>query len=187
MQRTVIIDGKTYEYEYEIKRVKNINLSINREKSIRVSANPKVPIAKIEDFIIKNKSFIYRAFDKIDKSKESIGIDKNVSKAELELLKVKIESYAKLYFPYFEKKGIKYPEIKYRKMTSRWGSCHYKKGKIVFNAYLCKVANDLTEYVVAHELCHFLEPNHGARFYAHLQNVLPDYKQRRKRLKSVII
>ena len=187
MQRTVIIDGKAYNYEYVIKNVKNINLSINREKTIRVSANPKVPIAKIEDFIIKNKSFILRAFDRIDKSKERVGIDKSVSKSEFERLKEKIETYVNIYFSYFEKRGIKYPEIQYRKMTSRWGSCHYKKGKIVFNSYLSKVADDLIEYVVVHELFHFIVPDHSKQFYANVERLLPDYKQRRKRLKSVII
>ena len=79
------------------------------------------------------------------------------------------------------------PKIKYRKMTSRWGSCHYKKGKIVFNSYLSKVADDLIEYVVVHELCHFIVPDHSKQFYANVERLLPDYKQRRKRLKNIVI
>ena len=39
------------------------------------------------------------------------------------------------------------------------------------------------EYVVVHEFCHFAHPNHSAAFWAAVERVLPDYRQREKMLK----
>ena len=39
------------------------------------------------------------------------------------------------------------------------------------------------DLVVVHELCHIREKNHGPRFYALLEQYLPDYKERKKLLK----
>ena len=38
------------------------------------------------------------------------------------------------------------------------------------------------DYVVVHELAHLHEPNHGPRFWRRVEDVLPDCKERRKRL-----
>ena len=39
------------------------------------------------------------------------------------------------------------------------------------------------EYVVVHEFCHFAHPNHSPAFWAAVEKVLPDYRQREKLLK----
>jgi len=38
--------------------------------------------------------------------------------------------------------------------------------------------------VVVHELAHLREMNHGPRFWQHVQDVLPDYAERRAALKN---
>ena len=44
-----------------------------------------------------------------------------------------VESLCRRIYPTFEKLGVEYPEIKYRHMTSRWGSCHPTRGRLTFN------------------------------------------------------
>ena len=69
------------------------------------------------------------------------------------------------------------PEIKYRKMKSRWGVCFTRKNSITINSYLIHYPLRCLEYVVLHELCHFIIPNHSKRFYNILENRMPDYKE----------
>ena len=69
-------------------------------------------------------------------------------------------------------------------MTTRWGSCHYAKGGIVLNTALAAVEGELLDYVTLHELVHFLHPNHGPGFYAAMDALLPDWREKRRRLKG---
>lgn len=45
--------------------------------------------------------------------------------------------------------------------------------------------NDVVDYVVVHELAHITEMNHSLRFWAIVESVLPDYKERQARLKAL--
>ena len=90
-------------------------------------------------------------------------------------------------YPYFEKFGVKYPVIKFRKMVSRWGSCHPGKGILTFNTNLMYAPYECVEYVVLHEFTHFLVPNHSDKFYEELSKVCPEWKEYRKKLKEIII
>ena len=45
-------------------------------------------------------------------------------------------------------------------------------------------SDDIIDYVVVHELCHRKEMNHSKRFWAEVEKVLPDYKEREKWLKD---
>ena len=40
------------------------------------------------------------------------------------------------------------------------------------------------DYVVVHELCHIRHKNHSRAFYAMIESIMPDYKQREKELKG---
>lgn len=73
-------------------------------------------------------------------------------------------------------------KIAYRNMKSRWGSCQPETGRICFNIRLALYPPECLEYVVVHELCHFLEPNHGPGFHALMDRVMPDWRERKKKL-----
>lgn len=59
-----------------------------------------------------------------------------------------------------------------------WGSCS-ARGVISLNWRLVTVPEPIFEYVVVHELCHLLEANHGARFWALVEGLVPDWRERR--------
>ncbi|MEO8394263.1 MAG: YgjP-like metallopeptidase domain-containing protein [Chloroflexota bacterium] len=82
--------------------------------------------------------------------------------------------------------GIPYPEFAVRNMKSRWGSCT-ATGRILLNLKLIQVPKDLIDYVILHELCHLKENNHSSAFYALLDRVLPDWRERRQRLNQMEI
>lgn len=69
-----------------------------------------------------------------------------------------------------------------RRMKSQWGNCNVDTGIITLNTRLAKFAPEAMEYVVVHELVHFLERGHGPAFHALMARFLPDHKDRRKLL-----
>jgi predicted metal-dependent hydrolase len=75
------------------------------------------------------------------------------------------------------------PELRLRSMRRRWGSCS-GAGRVTLNVELVKLPLTLIDYVIAHELCHLFEFNHGKNFYALLEHVMPDWKQREQALKQ---
>ena len=72
------------------------------------------------------------------------------------------------------------PTIQIRKMKSRWGSCIPSKKKICLNISLMNVPAACMEYVVLHELTHFIEANHSKNFYLIVEKYMPDWKRRKQ-------
>ena len=78
--------------------------------------------------------------------------------------------------------GRKARRIRWRAMTSRWGSCNIKTGDITLNTRLGAMPPALIEHVLIHELCHLIEANHSPAFYAEMTRTLPDWKERKRQL-----
>ena len=64
----------------------------------------------------------------------------------------------------------------------RWGVCDHRTLTVSFHWQLITQPPELVDYVVVHELAHLHEPNHGRGFWRRVADVLPDCKERRKRL-----
>jgi predicted metal-dependent hydrolase len=71
-----------------------------------------------------------------------------------------------------------------RAARTRWGSCS-ARGTISLNWRLMQMPPDVIDYVVVHELCHLLVPNHSPRFWAQVARVLPDWQARRRTLHAL--
>ena len=84
--------------------------------------------------------------------------------------------------PQFAPYGIPFPTLRVRRMTSRWGSCIPDKNTITLNIRLIHYPISSIKYVLTHELCHFPEPNHSARFYEWMEKMLPNWKKEKERL-----
>jgi predicted metal-dependent hydrolase len=72
--------------------------------------------------------------------------------------------------------------VSVRKMKRRWGTCHLR-GAISLNRDLMKKDPELIDYVIIHELCHLVHHNHGKEYYSLLGRIIPDFRERRKRLR----
>jgi predicted metal-dependent hydrolase len=66
---------------------------------------------------------------------------------------------------------------------TRWGSCG-PDGAIRLNWRLMHFPHDIIDYVVAHELAHLRELNHGPRFWSTVGDLFPDYRKARDWLRS---
>ena len=73
-------------------------------------------------------------------------------------------------------------EIKVRNYKTRWGSCD-NKGRLTFNFHLIKAPHEIVDYVVIHELCHMIQPNHSKFFWNEVARFDPSFKNHKKWLK----
>ena len=67
-------------------------------------------------------------------------------------------------------------------MTTRWGSCNTRTGAITLNLALAEHPVEALESVLVHELVHLWERGHGPRFQRLMDEVLPDWRERRAAL-----
>jgi predicted metal-dependent hydrolase len=98
------------------------------------------------------------------------------------LLKRRLEKY----LPELIRLGATEPEIHFRRMQKRWGSCS-RNGAIVLNTQLVKATLYGIDYVIVHELCHLLYPDHNNNFSNLLRRILPDWEKRKSRLEKTVI
>ena len=73
--------------------------------------------------------------------------------------------------------------LKLRRMKRTWGNCS-SCGVVKLNTHLIKAPLHVIDSVIAHELCHLEEKNHGRVFYALLNGLNPEWRRDRTRLKS---
>jgi len=86
-------------------------------------------------------------------------------------------------WPRVQPLGVPRPAVTIRAMRSRWGSAR-RPNKMTLNLKLVQVPLAYIDYVILHELCHFVEPNHSARYYQVLERVLPDWRARKAALNA---
>ncbi|MCD4786318.1 MAG: M48 family metallopeptidase [Candidatus Eremiobacteraeota bacterium] len=97
-----------------------------------------------------------------------------------------LDNRLRKHLPYFLKLGASEPEIRFRRMKKRWGSCK-DNGVIMLNTELVKAPLYCIDYVIVHELCHLIFPHHEGKFYRLLKRLLPDWEKRKERLERVVI
>ncbi len=90
------------------------------------------------------------------------------------------------YLQAFVRMGVTEPQVRYRRIKKRWGSCS-GNGNIMLNTELVKAPIHCIDYVIIHELCHLICPQHDRKFYQLLGRILPDWEKRKQRLEKVII
>ena len=113
----------------------------------------------------------------------NLKIDKKLLEWKVEKLKAILDEYLVKYTKLLNR-NINYYQIK--KLSSAWGIYHKKENYISFNFDLIEKDIESIEYVVLHELCHIFYMNHQKDFWALVEKYMPDYKIRRKKLKTFI-
>ncbi|MEU8772651.1 SprT family zinc-dependent metalloprotease [Streptomyces sp. NPDC048606] len=82
------------------------------------------------------------------------------------------------------KLGVSVPWWGIRRMKTKWGSCNRETRRLWFNSELAKKHPECLEYVVVHEMVHYLERGHGQRFTQLMDSFLPDWRNRRDGLNA---
>ena len=176
------LSGQKITLELTPKKVKNINIRIRPNGCVCVSYPSWISEREAMTAVLQREDFILSATAKA-RSAQSKFLSAEEEKLLIGNLRYELTQTVLKAYPHFEN-AFPFPEIHFKKMTTRWGSCVPSKNLITFNTELASVPKECAEYVVIHELCHFLHPNHSKNFYAEVEKYIPDWKERKKKLNS---
>lgn len=170
------------------------NNSLNKLIKDNIKSIKKM-IEKKELTIDNNKNFYYfgkeydivfgNCFDEvsIEKNKIYVKDDKTLTNwLQKEFINI-CEQRLDYYYNVFSEK-IPNPRLKIRKMKTRWGVCNRKDNSITLNSELLKKDIECLNYVIVHELSHFVQFDHSVLFWNIVNKYYPNYKKIRKVLKN---
>lgn len=207
------VNGKSYEIVIIRKDNKNTYIRVKEDLKIYITTNrftsDKIIKKLLDDNYSNIVSMLDRAIRKKERNEKSMILGNEVDvvvfsmqdKPELYNNKFyikdrnKLEKYIKDYaifvfeqrlkeiYSRFEEK-IPYPKLKVRKMTSRWGVCNRRDNSVTLNLELIRMDIKYLDYVIIHELSHFIHFDHSVNFWNLVSKYSKDYKILRKEMRE---
>ena len=158
----------------------------NKDSIISMIDKDSKRIEKSENFYYFGKRYdVIYGFRDIDISDDKIyvydkkSLDKYINKNIYDIYLERLNYWYNVF-----EEDIPVPNLKIRKMTSRWGVCNIKNYNVTLNYQLSKYDICCLDYVIVHELSHFIHPNHSRDFWNLVGKYYPRYKECRKMLKE---
>lgn len=169
-------------------RRRTIGLEIKGDARVYTRVPNGLPDRAVMDFIKERQEWVVQKWFMVKERQEvaeSRPRPDYVEKPELERLyrKKARERLAERSAYFAALMGVTYNRISVGAAKTRWGSCS-AQGNLNFHWKLILMPPQVLDYVVVHELAHRKEMNHSPRFWAEVEKIIPDYKQRRKWLKE---
>lgn len=163
---------------------KTISIQIKQDGNVIVRAPQGMLLRQIKAFVREKEDWILKHVGNAKLQENSRRETAQYAEEDIAALTKKAKKVIPERVAYYASMvGVSYGRIAIRCQKTRWGSCS-TKGNLNFNCLLMDMPKEILDYVIVHELCHRLEMNHSARFWAQVERVLPDYKARRKWLKE---
>ena len=135
----------------------------------------------INKILEKHSEWIKKAVAREKATREKF---ESLSESDVKMLKKEARKYLVPLCEYYSSlTGLEYNKISITSAKTRFGSCSSAKN-ISFSYRIMLYPESAREYVVLHEIAHLKEMNHSPDFYAIIERYMPDYKVRRKLLKS---
>lgn len=164
---------------------KSIGLEVRSGKDVLVRIPAQLSDREVEKFVEKHRKWILEKTELMQIRKSTGNYTgavpaEKLSPEEIERIKEKIGARVKYYSQVM---GVTAGRITIRNQKTRCGSCS-AKGNVNFNYQLYYLPEELLDYVVIHELAHRIHMNHSGEFWSEVEKYCPDYRQRRKQLKS---
>jgi len=175
-----------FNMDYILKRSsrKTISIEVTPELDIIVRAPRCMPMRLINEYVTSKEDWILGTYRKIEKRNQSLSHYPKLTDADIRSLTQKAKAYIPKRVAYYAPIiGVTCSRISIRNQTTRWGSCS-SKGNLNFNCKLMLTPDEIIDYVVVHELCHRIHMNHSPAFWAEVERIIPDYKNRRRWLKE---
>ncbi|WP_163197354.1 M48 family metallopeptidase [Bifidobacterium platyrrhinorum] len=210
--RVVEVDG--IEVRVVRKRIRNMYLRVKPPLGdVEVSAPPRMAERRIEDMVRERREWIlaqrrrmaearHRAAEAVANDAGAAGNpsgDANVPSPDFDRTRIwtderkrRASDAIEAALPALLDKwgpivGRRPTHITLRLMTSRWGSCTPKTGRIRLNLQLGLMEPRFLEYVLVHEMTHLWEHGHGPRFQARMDSYLPRWRELRRELNRRVV
>ncbi len=206
------IGGEKYDVEVIRKNNKNTYIKVKDDLTIYVTTNYLATKRYIKGLLDNEIDFLKKSIMRVKKRKEVDGefyylgekydimlvqcnsvtiSDGKIYVKSLNMLErwVKSETLRifteRLLFNYkiFEE-NIPFPKLKIRSMKTRWGVCNKRDDSVTLNSKLIRYSIREIDYVIIHELSHFVHFDHSREFWKTVSYYMPDYKKAVKVLKE---
>lgn len=182
MNKNTKIKGGYAEYELIRSQRKSLALQVKGDGIVVVRAPLRLPKDKIDSFVMEHRDWIEKQKNRVQEL--SCKRREITEQERLEGIQKALKIFPERTAFFAGRMGVDYGRITVREQKTRWGSCS-QKGNLNFNWKLVLMPQEILDYVVVHELAHRKEMNHSARFWAIVEQVLPDYQNRRNELKKL--
>jgi len=158
---------------------KTISLTINEALELVVRAPSRTPQPAIDRFVQSNTSWIQ---ENTEKTKAYYQKHPPPDDSMISHLKHLAGDYIPGRVDHFSKvMGLMPAKVTITAARTRFGSCS-SKDRLCFSCLVMRFPPEAIDCVVVHELAHIVHKNHGKAFYALVERVLPDYRERVKLL-----
>lgn len=209
-----LIDDIEYNVIIEKKNNKNLYIRVDKDLNIKVSSpflytkkmimsilkdNEKSVIRMIKNQKKKNENKKEERYNLLGNKlnvlyndvKRPMFTDNTLIVKDEKMLDSWFKKEAKKVFKYYLDEAyyvfdedIPYPKLKIRSMKTRWGVCNRRDNSVTLNLELIKKDKKYLNYVIVHELSHFVHFDHSKAFWKTVNKYCPEYKLVRKELKE---
>lgn len=203
------LDGQTYNVLVVKKNNKNTYIKIKDDMTIYVTTNYLTSKREVKIILDNEKDFLRKALSRTRKKlekeelfyylgkkydiilvpfentevsngkifvKDEKTLEKWLKKETKRIFTERLEYNYNLF-----DEDIPFPKLKIRSMKTRWGVCNKRDNSVTLNSKLIKYSLHEIDYVIIHELSHFVHFDHSKEFWETVRMHMPDYK------KSVLI
>lgn len=162
-------------------RRRTLGLEVTREGRVIVRAPLRASSASIERFVRDHMDWIARA-----QARQRARLEAHPEPDEarqVELMRRAREELPPKVTYYAQRMGLKPAGVRITSARTRFGSCS-AQNRLCFSWRLMDYPDAAVDYVVVHELAHIVHKNHGPRFWALVEQYMPDYRARRALLRE---
>lgn len=165
------------------KRAKHIILNVGCDARVSVTIPWRASEVLAKEFIQKKCDWVLKKVKYYQTegkplipgpSKEDFANYKGLA---LNIIEKKIERFNAFY-------GFEVKKVTVRNQKARWGSCS-RRGHLSFCYRIIYLPENMSDYVIVHELCHLAEFNHGKNFWKLVSRCVPDYADIRKKVRAM--
>lgn len=196
--------NKTIQYEIIFKPIKHVYFR-KKDDYIIITANKKMSKNQVLSIIDNNfEKLIYMQTKKNRHeaeryqlwgeklSKDQFYQTKEANQANYERILIdetykQIKAFESRLITDLKKINLSLKPTKVKRLKSKFGSCQIIKKEITINAFLARLEPVFLYYVLLHEYCHLIVPNHSKSFYDLLDQLMPQHKTVQKMLRKYVI